>query len=43
MAKIIWKTQEEIEAEENAPKVLTTEERVSITEQALNDIMMMMF
>jgi len=42
MAKIIWKTKEEIEAEKNAPKPATEAERIATLEQATNDIIMLM-
>jgi hypothetical protein len=35
MAKIIWKSQQEIDAEKNAPKPPTAEERLEAVEMAM--------
>lgn len=40
MAKIKWKTEEEIEQEQNAPKPPTAQERIEAIEQALLLLMM---
>jgi len=40
MAKIIWKTQEEITAELNAPKKPTTEERLQTAEETIMFLLM---
>ena len=40
MAKIIWKTQEEIEREKNAPKPPTTEERLEALELAMLEMVL---
>lgn len=40
MAKIKWKTQEEIERERNAPKPPTVEERIEALELAMLEMIM---
>lgn len=40
MAKIIWKTQEEIEREKNAPKPPSTEERLEALELAMLEMIL---
>lgn len=40
MAKIIWKTQEEIEAEKNVPKEPTMEERLQQAEDTILYLLM---
>lgn len=37
MSKIVWKTQKEIEAEKNAPKPPTPEERLELLEKTQAD------
>lgn len=40
MAEIEWKTKEEIEAENNAPKSPTPEERINVLEVAVLDMVL---
>lgn len=40
MARIKWKTKQEIEEEKNKPQPITESERIAIAEQAINDLMM---
>ena len=40
MANITWKSQEEIEAEKNAPKPPTTEERIEALELAMLEMVL---